>query len=88
MMAPRIARICVLSLVLFAGFVAMQPSSPQASTYLSALDNFAAPTAASVGCQWGEACYGGMYNGYCGPGTEPEFGCLPKPTGCLWCAEP
>ena len=75
MLASRLIRIAVLSLVLFVGLVAMQPAAPQASAYSTSLENFSTPTAFSEGgCLWGLICNGAP-NGHCGLTPNEDIGC-------------
>ena len=76
MLALRLGRILVLSVILFAGFAVFHPPTPQASTYPTALENFSAPTAFSeTGCLWGLICSGGPH-GHCAINGNPDIGCL------------
>ena len=81
-----VLRILVFSLVLFIGFASVQPSTPAASAYPTALQNFSAPTAYSEGCQFPGYCYKSGMHSYCDVGTDPEIGCVATTgLGCHFC---
>ena len=75
----------VVVVLVLIGYVALQPSTPAASAYPTALENYDVPTAWSYECQWLQVCTEG---GWCVPGTDPLEGCKLdelNPSRCVGC---
>jgi len=64
--------LAVAGLLAFVGFFVAPPSAPAASVYPTAVQNFDASTAWSIGCVFPRICHAGQT---CWMGSDPNEGC-------------